>query len=57
MVIRGSETYAVPAAPVSKVVDTTGAGDLYASGFLYGFTRGRPLAESFRCLSWESCPA
>jgi sugar/nucleoside kinase (ribokinase family) len=35
---------AVPAAPVSKVVDTTGAGDLYASGFLYGLTRGRELA-------------
>jgi sugar/nucleoside kinase (ribokinase family) len=38
----------VPAAPVSKVVDTTGAGDLYASGFLYGFTRGKPLAECAR---------
>jgi sugar/nucleoside kinase (ribokinase family) len=25
------------------VVDTTGAGDLYASGFLYGMTHGRPL--------------
>jgi sugar/nucleoside kinase (ribokinase family) len=48
VVIRGVETYAVPAAPVSKVVDTTGAGDLYASGFLYGFTRGRPLAECAR---------
>jgi sugar/nucleoside kinase (ribokinase family) len=48
IVIKGSETYAVPAAPVSKVVDTTGAGDLYASGFLYGFTRGKPLAECAR---------
>ena len=45
VVIKGKETYAVPAAPVARVVDTTGAGDLYASGFLYGFTRGRPLAE------------
>ncbi len=33
----------MPAAPVAKVVDTTGAGDLYASGFLYGVTHGRPL--------------
>jgi len=27
------------------VVDTTGAGDLYAAGFLYGLTHGKPLAE------------
>jgi len=48
VVIKGSETYAVPAAPVAKVVDTTGAGDLYASGFLFGFTHGKPLAECAR---------
>jgi sugar/nucleoside kinase (ribokinase family) len=48
VVIKGSETYAVPAAPVAKVVDTTGAGDLYASGFLFGYTRARPLAECAR---------
>ena len=48
VVVRGPETYAVPAAPISKVVDTTGAGDLYAAGFLYGFTRGKSLAECAR---------
>lgn len=48
VVIKGSETYEVPAAPVAKVVDTTGAGDLYASGFLFGFTHGKPLAECAR---------
>jgi len=48
VVIKGNETYAVPAAPVSRVVDTTGAGDLYAAGFLFGFTRGKPLAECAR---------
>jgi sugar/nucleoside kinase (ribokinase family) len=48
IVIRGGETYAVPAAPVTKVVDTTGAGDLYASGFLFGYTTGKPLAECAR---------
>jgi sugar/nucleoside kinase (ribokinase family) len=48
VVIKDGETYEVPAAPVAKVVDTTGAGDLYASGFLYGFTRGKPLAECAR---------
>ncbi len=35
----------VAAAAVDKVVDTTGAGDLYASGFLYGYTQGLPPAE------------
>ena len=34
-----------PAAAVKKVLDTTGAGDLYAAGFLFGVARGRPLAE------------
>ena len=48
IVIKGSETHAVPAAPVKKVVDTTGAGDLYASGFLHGFTHGKTLAECAR---------
>jgi sugar/nucleoside kinase (ribokinase family) len=48
LVLKGSETWSVPAAPVAKVVDTTGAGDLYASGFLFGFTQGKPLAECAR---------
>jgi sugar/nucleoside kinase (ribokinase family) len=38
----------VPAAPVEKVVDTTGAGDLYAAGFLHGFTHGADLPECGR---------
>jgi sugar/nucleoside kinase (ribokinase family) len=48
VIVNGSETHAVPAAPAGKVVDTTGAGDLYASGFLVGFARGKPLAECAR---------
>ncbi|MDX2237627.1 MAG: adenosine kinase [Hyphomonadaceae bacterium] len=35
----------IAAEPVAQVVDTTGAGDLYAAGFLFGLSRGRPLAE------------
>jgi len=44
VVIAQGEAHTVPAAPVAPVVDTTGAGDLYASGFLYGLTRGLPSA-------------
>ncbi|MGE0046919.1 MAG: adenosine kinase [Hyphomonadaceae bacterium] len=41
----GNETVSVPAAPVAKVVDSTGAGDLYAAGFLFGAARGKSWAE------------
>lgn len=38
----------VDAEPVASVVDTTGAGDLFAAGFLFGMTHGRDLATSAR---------
>lgn len=48
MVVTPQDRVAVPAAPVARVVDTTGAGDLFASGFLYGFTRGKDLTHCAR---------
>lgn len=43
--ISQGEHAQVPAEPIAKVVDTTGAGDLFAAGFLFGHVRGRPLVE------------
>jgi len=43
IVLAGDTTEEAPAEYVAKVVDTTGAGDLYASGFLFGLTRGWDL--------------
>jgi sugar/nucleoside kinase (ribokinase family) len=45
VIAANGETISVAAAPVAHVVDTTGAGDLYAAGFLFGYAKGRPLAE------------
>lgn len=45
VVVTEDEVVAVGADTVSAVVDTTGAGDLYAAGFLYGLTQGRELAQ------------
>lgn len=45
---NGGATWAVPALPVAEAVDTTGAGDLWAAGFLYGLLNGRGLADCGR---------
>jgi len=44
VLVSKSERAVVAAAPVAKVVDTTGAGDQYAAGVLFGLARGRDLA-------------
>jgi sugar/nucleoside kinase (ribokinase family) len=46
-VTRG-ETVAAPAFPVERLVDTTGAGDLFASGYLFGHTSGRDKRDCLR---------
>jgi len=43
VVISGDEMYVLPAEKVRDIVDTTGAGDSYAAGFLYGLTQGKNL--------------
>jgi len=43
VIVGAGQTTEVAADPVSKVVDATGAGDLYAAGFLYGLTQGMPV--------------
>jgi sugar/nucleoside kinase (ribokinase family) len=44
VVVNGTDRYAIEAVPIAQLVDTTGAGDAYAAGFLYGLTRGLSLA-------------
>lgn len=48
VVLAKGETLHIPAEPVEKVVDTTGAGDQYAAGFLFGLSQGRSLQDCGR---------
>ncbi|MBX3428021.1 MAG: adenosine kinase [Hyphomonadaceae bacterium] len=45
LIATAHETIQIKALPVSKVVDSTGAGDQYAAGFLFGYARKKSLAE------------
>jgi sugar/nucleoside kinase (ribokinase family) len=48
VVIAGDEIHVIDADPVDRLLDTTGAGDQYAAGFLYGLTHGHDLATCGR---------
>jgi sugar/nucleoside kinase (ribokinase family) len=48
VVVHDGQLTRVPCSPVERVLDTTGAGDLYASGFLFGLTRGQDMAACAR---------
>ncbi len=45
VIIQGTDETIVPVVQVDSIIDSTGAGDLYAAGFLYGYTQGKTLAE------------
>jgi len=51
LLVTKDETVEIAPVPVDKVIDTTGAGDQYAAGLLYGLTHGAGLAESGRMAS------
>ena len=48
VVMHRDEVHVLDAEPADRVVDSTGAGDLYAAGFLYGYTQGRDVATCGR---------
>ena len=48
VIVTRQEIHSVPAEPVAHIVDTTGAGDLFAAGFMRGLTRGFTLTDCGR---------
>jgi len=48
LVVEGENSWEAPAFPIAKLVDTTGAGDMFAAGFLAGLARGRDMTTCGR---------
>jgi sugar/nucleoside kinase (ribokinase family) len=48
VIVSGDEVYVLNAEPVKSLSDTTGAGDAFAAGFLFGFTQNMPLEKCGR---------
>jgi sugar/nucleoside kinase (ribokinase family) len=48
LAVTREETVSMPVVPVERLVDATGAGDLFAAGFLFGLARGRDTRECLR---------
>jgi len=57
VIVAGEEVHVIDAERVGSLVDTTGAGDLYAAGFLFGWTHGQGLARSGRIASLAAAEA
>lgn len=55
VILSGQDTFEIPAVPPRELIDTTGAGDAYAAGFLHGFTQGLPLPECGALASKTAC--
>ena len=48
VVVQGDETWEAPAFPIARLIDTTGAGDMFAAGFLAGLARGADMVTCGR---------
>jgi sugar/nucleoside kinase (ribokinase family) len=57
VVVAGEKTHSIAPERVAPVVDTTGAGDLYAAGFLWGLTHGHDAATAGRIASLSAAEA